>query len=113
MSYKIAVASSDGKVVNVHFGQAEQFYIIEVADNDSYKVVEKRNANAACGQEGHSEKGLLASAQLLADCKYVLVSRIGPGAERVLAQENVTAFSIGLIIENAVEKLIRYENNKK
>ncbi len=41
MSYKVAVASSDGKFVNQHFGMAQQFLIFEI-DDDEYKFMELR-----------------------------------------------------------------------
>ena len=37
MSYKVAFASTDGKVVNEHFGRARQFHIVEIDDKD-YKL---------------------------------------------------------------------------
>ena len=30
MSYKLAIATSDGKFVNQHFGRANQFLIVEL-----------------------------------------------------------------------------------
>lgn len=36
MAYKVAFASSDGKVVNQHFGRTKQFLIVEI-DNKDYK----------------------------------------------------------------------------
>jgi len=38
MSYEIAVASSDGKVVNQHFGKATNFLIFEV-EGDNFKYI--------------------------------------------------------------------------
>lgn len=42
MSYKIAVASSDGIAIDGHFGSASQFYILQVNDDESYQIVENR-----------------------------------------------------------------------
>lgn len=33
---KIAVASTDGKVVNQHFGRADTFYILETDENNNF-----------------------------------------------------------------------------
>ena len=41
MAYKIAFASSDGKVVNQHFGRTKQFLIVEI-DGKDYKYIETR-----------------------------------------------------------------------
>ena len=40
MSFKVAVASSDGKYVNQHFGMAQQFLIFEIDDEGNYKFLE-------------------------------------------------------------------------
>lgn len=40
MSYKIAIATSDGKFVNQHFGRANQFLIVELKGDGSYEVLE-------------------------------------------------------------------------
>ncbi|MCR5614157.1 NifB/NifX family molybdenum-iron cluster-binding protein [Treponema sp.] len=42
MSYKIAVASSDGVNIDVHFGAAKFFSIYEVQDDASFSFLEKR-----------------------------------------------------------------------
>ncbi len=110
MSYKIAVASTDGKVVNQHLGRAEKFYILEVNDENDFYYVENRDNIAACNGGTHSDEGLNLTVQLLSDCKYVLVSRIGPVAEYALRKKGVTALSISDYIEEAVKKLIFYNS---
>ena len=45
--YKIAVATSDGIVVNQHFGHADKFYIYEIQD-DIFTKVEVRQTAPAC-----------------------------------------------------------------
>jgi nitrogen fixation protein NifX len=113
MSYKIAIASTDGKVINQHFGRAERFYIVEVNDKDEFGFCETRETITACQEGGHSEDGLARTVDLLSDCKYVLVSKIGPGAEYALRKKGVTAFSIAQFIDEAVRKLIHYNTDVK
>ncbi len=110
MSYKIAVASTDGKVVNQHFGRAEKFYVLEVNDNNEFHYVEERDNIAACNGGTHSDEGLILTVQLLIDCKYVLVSQIGPVAKYALNKKGVTAFIITHYIEVAVRKLIHFND---
>lgn len=115
MSYKIAVASTDGKVVNQHFGRADKFHIVEVNHKDQFSYIETREIKVACEDGGHSEEGLAHTVDSLSDCKYVLVSQIGPGAEHALSKKGVTAFAISHYIDEAVSKLIQYnmrENNE-
>jgi len=113
MSYKIAVASTDGKVVNQHFGRADKFYIIEVNDKNEFKLSETRETAAACQGGSHDDNGLELTVELLSDCKYVLVSQIGPGAEYALSKKGVTAFAIAHYIDEAVTKLIHYNSDIK
>ena len=110
MSYKIAVASTDGKVVNQHFGRAEKFYVLEVNDDNEFYYVEERDNIAACNGGTHSDEGLNLTVQTLSDCKYVLVSRIGPVAEYALYKKGGTALSVSHYIEEAVKKLILYNS---
>lgn len=54
---KIAVASTDGKVVNQHFGRADRFYILE-ADEDTarFRLAEERGAVPVCHGADHEEE---------------------------------------------------------
>ena len=108
MAYKIAIASTDGKVVNQHFGRADKFYIVEVSDQGEYYFEETRETAAACQAGSHSEEGLAQTVSLLEDCKYVLVRQIGPGAEYELSKKGITAFAVAHYIDEAVKKLIYY-----
>jgi predicted Fe-Mo cluster-binding NifX family protein len=45
---------------------------------------------------------------VLSDCNYVLVSRIGSGAENALEQAGISAYVIPDLIENALRKLFSY-----
>ena len=52
MVYRIAIASTDGIVVNQHFGHAERFHIIELdAETEKYEYTETREAERVC--QGH------------------------------------------------------------
>lgn len=114
MAYRIAIASTDGKVVNQHFGKAEKFYVINVEDdNDSYELFDIRLVEPACQAGEHSDSGMEAVVSLLSDVKYVLVSQIGPGAERALKNAGITAFAVSHYIEEAVKKIMEYNHRLK
>ena len=126
--YKVAVATSDGKTVDSHFGHVQSFLIFEVdEESGKYEDVEERDVTAACSGgscggaqsgsdsgcgghngagEGHSQMDEIAKA--LSDVDYVLVARIGPHAIRALAKYNVTAYDIVLPIEEAIAKINEY-----
>lgn len=110
MAYKIAVASTDGKVVNQHFGRAEKFYIISVLVDGTFHFESVRDMSSACQDGGHSEEGLARNVSLLSDCSYCLVSQIGPGAEYALNKQGITAFAISHYIDTAIEKIVVYHN---
>lgn len=85
---KIAVASSDGKVVNQHFGHAEKFYIFEKGV-DSFKYIELRTCKAFCNSGEHDDKDLEDATRLIEDCTYVLVTQVGLGAQQALKERGV------------------------
>ncbi len=109
MKTRIAVASTDGKVVNQHFGRADTFYIVE-ADEDTmeYWFVEKRNAEPVCHGGDHEADSMKQAVRNLSDCNYVLVSRAGMRARCELEQAGTGVYEIPDSIDNAVDKLLRY-----
>lgn len=75
----IAFASSDGQVVDGHFGSCEQFYIYRLSDNE-LEFVESREAKSGRGTEKNALR-----AQLISDCQLMFCASIGgPAAARVI-----------------------------
>lgn len=107
--YKIAVASSDGIVVNQHFGHAEKFLIYEVNNDKNYKFVEIRTVEAVCNCGNHDDRKLTENLQKIQDCKYLLVSRIGAGASARAEQFGITPMELPDMIEKSVRKIISFE----
>ena len=112
MSYKIAVATSDGHTVDTHFGHALDFTIIEVADDGSFSEVERRNAFAAC-DGGCSDDSMERAAANLADCEFALAAKIGPHAINALAHHGVTALDCVIAIDEAVAKIHAYRQRTR
>lgn len=104
---KIAVASSDGIVVNNHFGRAKTFYIYKVKEDDQ-ELLEKRELEPVCEMGNHDDNRLLENIQKLIDCDYLLVSRIGDGARAAALNAGIEAYEIPGIIEKSIEQLINY-----
>lgn len=114
MKYKIAVASTDGKVVNQHFGRAEVFYIVAADSRDmTFTYEESRKTVPLCKGQEHDETQLKALAVLLEDCDYVLVSRIGAGAGAALEQNHIEAFELPGYIEDSIRRLLTYTEVRK
>lgn len=109
MKYKIAIASTDGKVVNQHFGRTEVFYIVEADSKDKGFVYrEKRETSPVCKGQDHDDNDLAALAYMLLDCDYVLVSRIGAGARAALKKNGTEVFELPGFIEESIQRLISY-----
>lgn len=104
---KIAIASSDGIVVNSHFGHANQFYIYEIADDD-IKLLEIRKVEPVCQGGNHDDGKLNENMDRLSDCKYLLVSRIGNGAAMIAEQKGIIPYEIPGLIRESIEQLLNY-----
>jgi nitrogen fixation protein NifX len=113
MSYKVAVASSDGKVVNQHFGRCRQFLVFNITDQGAAEFSELRESEPPCGTGDHDEDHMAKTVEQFADCRFLLVSRIGPGAEAALGSKSIKAFAITDFIDKALEKLIKYTNKQQ
>lgn len=127
--YKIAVATSDGKMVDSHFGHVSSFLIFEVdEETGDFEDVETRDVGAACsaGECGKTSKvnagcgshnsdlsPMEQIAKSLNDVDYVLVAKIGPHAIRALAKYDVTAYDIILPIDDAIEKINEFRKKIK
>lgn len=108
MKYRIAVASTDGKVVNQHFGRAEEFYIIEADGEGGFSCLEKRQVSAFCEGGDHNDARLKRAVEKIRDCPYVMVSRIGNRAERALEEYGIHVFELPGIIEESVREMVNY-----
>lgn len=98
---KIAVASSDGIVVNQHFGRAKQFYIYEKQGN-KFHFIEKRRGIPFCNHGEYEDGALQHAIDLIEDCFGVLVLQIGSAAEQVLEEKGITVFVARGYIEDVL-----------
>jgi predicted Fe-Mo cluster-binding NifX family protein len=88
---RIAVATSNGGFVDRHFGQAGRFDVYD-ADLGEYALVETRLVSPACSGGSHSEGGLEQAAALISDCDFLVASRVGLGAARLLSDKGLRSF---------------------
>jgi predicted Fe-Mo cluster-binding NifX family protein len=97
---RVAVASSDGIVINQHFGRADTFYIYELKGSDGVEYIEKRKGMPFCHGGEHDDSELKSAVELLSDCKKVFVLQIGGGAQRQLIESGIEPIeSRGMIQE--------------
>lgn len=112
-SYKIAVASSDGIVVNQHFGRADTFYIYKITDGVPEKTNEVRKVQPVCHGGDHDDEQLTENIRQFQDCKYILVSRIGMRAASQAEQLGIIPMELPGIIEESIKKLVSFEEINK
>ncbi|MDR0654792.1 MAG: hypothetical protein LBG22_00625 [Treponema sp.] len=118
MPYNIAVTSSSGEYVDLHFGQAEGFYIFEVDERTGVlKVLERKDvgpdsAGSAVNCAGNRHENMMARintiTELLAGCTYLLTAKIGPKPSDVLRHAGITALESPADLSAAVSQLNKY-----
>jgi len=100
---RVAVVSSDGKVINQHFGKASRFLIFEV-DWGKIQFMEVREITPLCGsaEYGHADDALSRTISLISDCEAVLCARIGSGAEEELRRNGIKPIESPYFIHEAL-----------
>ena len=79
---KVAFTSSDGNLVDCHFGSSEAFFVWEV-DPDKARCLGHRSIPNLDGQEDR----IVARTNLLLDCAIVCTAQIGgPAAAKLVAR---------------------------
>lgn len=76
MKTRVAITSSDRKVIDLHFGRCSAFLIADISDG-GWKITETRKTQAACRSFSHDEAHVAEIVELLSDCRYLLTYRIG------------------------------------
>lgn len=103
MTHRIAIASSDGRYIDLHFGRAQQFYIYDV-DRSDYHFVEIRKSRMILKHDANEFDSV---AESIKDCLAVFVSRIGKVALFYIMANGLRVFEAPYPIEGVLEKLIR------
>lgn len=97
---RIAIASSDGKNVDLHFGYASHFLIFEVEEN-KVNFMELREKENKPLQE-HSDRWIQ-SLNMIKDCKAILCSRIGNEPASKLGEMGITPVQFTGTIPEAIK----------
>ncbi|MDD3306296.1 NifB/NifX family molybdenum-iron cluster-binding protein [uncultured Acetobacterium sp.] len=85
---RIAAVSSDGKLINQHFGQARDFYIFDIM-NEGYKFLGIRTGKPFCSGGEHDDGELYNAVDLISDCDYLLAVQVGHGAQKELKNHGI------------------------
>ncbi|MFA9388951.1 MAG: radical SAM protein [Prolixibacteraceae bacterium] len=79
---KVAVASNEGIMVNLHLGEAPFFHIFE-EENGRYKFIEQRTAP----QTGTGDERWIRLGEIISDCRGLLVAGIGTKPMDILSKK--------------------------
>ncbi|BBB92034.1 MAG TPA: nitrogenase cofactor biosynthesis protein NifB [Methylomusa anaerophila] len=108
-TYKIAVATKHGRLVDQHFGHAAELSIYQ-GDGDKFQLLEKRQVAQYCTggeecdpQESVKEKTISA----IKDCDAVISLRIGYAAKQNLAQNNIVSVEYYDTVENGLKYAVQ------
>jgi nitrogen fixation protein NifB len=99
---KVAIASTDGVLINEHFGRAKEFYLYEVQESGEYSFLERRKITYDHNNNTHVSHAAIGQ---LADVAVVLASQIGPGAEQELRSKKIIPFCVTGPIDKALKAL--------
>jgi predicted Fe-Mo cluster-binding NifX family protein len=115
MAYRIAVTSSDGKTIDIHFGRAKFFYILEV-NGENWNILESRpvekTAETGSGCHGHAAEHIGRTAEIIHDCAYLLTAKIGPKPAELLRKHGITAMEAPPDLALSVLKLNEYREKQ-
>lgn len=107
MAYQIAIASTDGIVVNQHFGHAEKFHVVEIEpETNSFHFVGTREVERVCRGHYHNDSSFDKVIDVLSDVHAVLVAKIGQEASNQLESCGLTVYEAPFPIEPLIEKII-------
>ena len=115
-TFLVAVATTDEKTVNLHFGHAEEFSVYRVnAETGEGTLAEKRRlTETGCDGEGcYGSEAFDRIAEQLSDVEYVLAAKIGPHAVNALSRRQIIALDITAPIDEALRRVSEYRDKKK
>jgi nitrogen fixation protein NifB len=95
----VAVATLEGILVNQHLGEADRFQIWGPSEADGYTLIEDRPAP----ERGGGIDRWLAVAELLHDCRAVLVSGVGETPRQALAENGILPVEMSGFIRMGLE----------
>jgi predicted Fe-Mo cluster-binding NifX family protein len=105
---RVAIATHSGVRVSEHFGHATRFEIWEVRPEGS-RLVETRVNRPPCGSgDERADEMMDASVAAVADCRAVVVARIGECALTRLDKLGILAFETEDPVDATVRQLAAY-----
>ena len=109
MKYRIAIASKDGKAVNVHFGLAGRFLLFDIDENQAEYLGERKTTAAclgSCCNGGDESAAFEKVANDLNDVSAIIVSKIGEGAASYMEGKGKAVYEAPFEIEPLISNII-------
>jgi predicted Fe-Mo cluster-binding NifX family protein len=103
---RIAAASSDGKVINRHFGRTERFFVLDM-DGEDMHFVEERSVQPLCNNFEHSNEAMQNVIERLSDCDGVFAAKVGSGAANALFAAGIRVFEATGVISDVLREAAR------
>jgi predicted Fe-Mo cluster-binding NifX family protein len=88
----IAVASTDGEMVNEHFGRAIRFWLFDVSESKQSLIMVRNVAPLSTGDKNHAfdpERMTIVS-ESVKDCERVYCTKIGERPQAELKKMGIT-----------------------
>lgn len=98
---KVAVASTNGKNIDLHFADANRFLIFDV-ENGSSNFLEIRE-KTDLPLENHTDRWI-ESLEILKDCRAVLCKKIGKEPSAELRKSGIRPIQLDIPVEKALRE---------
>lgn len=101
---RVAVCSSDGRMVDEHFGSTSQFLILEIEES-SVHFAEWRMTEPSCQGGSHDGSASARNIALIEDCQLLVAVRAGPPVLAKLAAKGIQVHLTDNSIADTIELL--------
>lgn len=105
-AFRFAVASKNGSLVDLHFGQAEEFYIYDYK-NGEVSLAERRSVDRYCNGKEDCDDEIDKIDRILisvSDCNGVLSMRVGEMPKKKLRAQGIKVITTYDKVDDAVKK---------
>jgi predicted Fe-Mo cluster-binding NifX family protein len=97
---EIAVASTNGRFIDLHFGDANRFLIYKIEEgNAKFQEIREKTPMPI---ENHQERWV-SSIDLISDCKAVICSKIGPEPTIELRKLGIKPIQLECEVKEAID----------
>lgn len=98
---RVAVTSTNGKDIDLHFGDAKSFLIFEVKDGSSEFLEIREKTDLPI--ENHTDRWI-ESLEILKDCKAVICSKIGKEPSIELRKSGIRPIQLDISVKDALKE---------